>query len=113
MINFWFYYEPMSSDDCADETRANLEFSYELESVVEIDRWGAYPGAGYAGIALIEGGRYEIILFCSTEHETPFEIMMVCDADAYRKIGPGFQHIEDSFELAVEPEAAGSSDDAV
>lgn len=107
-LNFWFYLEPSPSQDCVDATLETMEASYELESVVGIDSWGANSGAGYRGIAVIEGGRYEMILFCSTDHDTPFEVMMLCEADAYEKIRSGFEHIERTFEVKSEPSTQSS-----
>ena len=73
-----------------------------------VPRPGANSGAGYRGIAVIEGGRYEMILFCSTDHDTPFEVMMLCEADAYEKIRSGFEHIERTFEVKNEPSTQSS-----
>lgn len=102
VMSFWFYDTPMSSQDCVDQTLSNMESSYDIESIEGLEAWGDYPGAGYTGIVVIAGGRYDMLLFCSTERATPFEVMMLCSSDVYAKISSGFDHIEATFRLADE-----------
>ena len=99
VINFWFYVEPLPSRECVDATLDNMSASYELDSIVVTDNWGAYSGAGYEGTARIEGTEFYLLMFCSTEQDTPFEVMILSEQEAHETIHPGFEHIEETFRL--------------
>ena len=99
LIRLYFYVETMDSQGCVDQTRDNLSDAYTLSDLTGIDRWGNYDGAGYRGNVNIMLWDYDILIFCSTARERPFEIFQIVDENDTDKLQPGYDLIRDSLEL--------------
>jgi len=98
-IRFWFFQEPMASQECVDMSLANLTRSYGEIVTTRISRWGRFEGAGYEAKATVGGVEMDLLLFASTDRPRPFEVLWLADSKATRKLRPGFAWIRDSFEL--------------
>ena len=101
-IRFSFYADTMDSQVCVDQTLGNLSATYDLPELTAFDSWGAYNGAGYRGSLNIMLGDYDILIFCSTERERPFEIFQIAKENAGGKLQSGFDLIRDSLELHMD-----------
>jgi hypothetical protein len=107
-IQFWFYDQPMESSACVEETFQNLSAAYEMTDVAPVDRWGQLEGAGYTAVAVIDGVRFDLLTFCSTERVRPFEIMQIVQESVSTKLKPGYDLIRDTLELRPATELRGA-----
>ena len=98
-LQFWFYHDAMDPRECVDQTLENLSQAFEVSVLGEISRWGKFDGAGYEAEAMIDGGMYDVTLFCATEGQQPFEIMWVSAAGVTRRMQPGHDLMRDSLKL--------------
>jgi hypothetical protein len=98
-LQFWFYPDPLNSADCVSQTLENLSAAYEVTGSTEVGEWGRFEGAGISATALIEGGTFNVLMFCATEQQPPFEIMQICESSICDQVQPGFALIRDSLEL--------------
>ncbi len=72
---------------------------YILDATAPIQKWGAYEGEGYRVRTITDENCYRVTVFAISSEEASILVFELCEEGAYERLRPGFQLVEDTFQL--------------